>query len=140
MELATSAAADENEGTSTDSRHDKSEQRCEKNEEIKGTSSKKVERSAKRQRALEGYSPDDHRKTAPSRSGPSETVLSKKKNSKESGVFRTSNQRGKNTLSKNTLTSSGLKENAVFYYFCVAGICALVVLKLKLHGVRKELD
>ena len=35
MELATSAAADENEGTKTDSRHDKGEQRCEKDEEIK---------------------------------------------------------------------------------------------------------
>ena len=58
---------------------------------------------------------DHHRKTAPSRSGPSETVLSrKKKNSKESGVFRTSNQRGKNTHSKNTLISSGLKENVFF--------------------------
>ena len=34
MELATSAAADENEGTKTDSRHDKSEQRREKDEEI----------------------------------------------------------------------------------------------------------
>ena len=60
MELATSAAADENEGTTTDSRHDKSEQRCEKDEEIKGPSSKKVERSAKRQRALEGCQQKEH--------------------------------------------------------------------------------
>ena len=35
MELATSAAADENQGTSTESRHDKSEQRCEKDRGIR---------------------------------------------------------------------------------------------------------
>ena len=64
------------------------------------------------------HSPDDQRKTAPSRSGPSETVLSKK--SKASKVFRTSNQRGKNTHSKNTLVSSGLKENVVFLNISVS--------------------
>ena len=58
MELATSAAADENEGTKTDSRHDKSEQRCEKDEEIKAL----IEESrtiGKKTRALEGCQQKD---------------------------------------------------------------------------------
>ena len=62
----------------------------------------------------------------------------KKRNSKES---RVSNQRGRNTHPKDTLISSGMKENVVFFkHFCVAGICALVVLKLMVHDVSTELD
>ena len=63
------------------------------------------------------------------------------KNSRASKVFRTSSQRGKkHSFQKYVDIFRFERKLCFFYHFCVAGICALVVLKLKVHGVRTELD